>query len=106
MLKGTSPQEQGVTLSNVTYAAFKFIFFGPSSEGFSDPVNYRCNCWIPALGNSFVALACVLENDKPGILLSRLECVPLFVSDLYAHRIQTINQFQLLSTSSPLLIRI
>lgn len=93
-----------MTLYNVTYAAYKFIFFGPSSEGFSDPVNYRCNCLIPALGNSYVAL-CVLVN-KSGILLSRLESVPLFVNDLYAHRIQTINQFQPFSASSHLLMRI
>jgi hypothetical protein len=79
-------------------------FFGLSSGGFNDPVNYRCNCWIPVLSNNFVALACVLANDRSGILSSRLESVPLFVNDLYAHRIQTIKQYQPLSVSFPVLI--
>jgi hypothetical protein len=106
-LKGTSPQEKGVTCTfQCLLCTIQVSFFCPSSGGFSDPVNYRCNCWIPVFGKSFVALACVLVNDKPGILLSRLESVPLFVNHLYARRIQTIKHFQHLSASSPLLIRI
>jgi len=82
--------------SPVTLTHHSSSFSLLSSGAFSDPVNYRCNCLIPILSNSCVALVCVLVNDKPGILLSRLESMPLFVNEIYDHRIQTIKQFKTL----------